>query len=185
MLCLHDLEMLKQWKWNDSISLDEANYLVPQGYKELKSIAHNFKKYFPNLFENTYSANKFHFRHTNSERTRSSFRAFFDEIFGKMAHKQIDAVSPLHQNDLLLKAYANCKLWVEQKKRLKHSDSELSKFEKSKVFQQMIITIDQRFGFNGTLDAKTVKDIYNLCRYEEAWQTKKSSAWCSVIDCHF
>lgn len=173
--------MLKQWKWNHSISLSEANYLMPQGFKELQSIGRNFKNYFPTLFESPYDVKRFHFRHTNSERTRSSFIAFFDGIFGEKAHKQIDAVSPLNEADLLLKAYANCKLWVDQKKRLKHPDSELSKFEKSAVFQKLVSDINERFGFKGTLDAKTVKDIYNLCRYEEAWQLNKASAWCSVI----
>lgn len=171
---------MRLWKWNHSISEHHANNLMPQGFKELSSIARNYKQYFPSLFKGPYDINRFHFRHTNTERTRSSFRAFFDEIFGANAHKKIDAVSPLNEIDLLLKAYANCPLWVEKKKLLKHPDSELNKFENSKEFKKIVAEIDSRLGFNGTLEAKKVKDIYDVCRYEQAWQTNKASIWCSV-----
>lgn len=153
---------------------------MPQGYIELSSIARNYRQYFPTLFDSDYDAEQFHFRHTDTERTRSSFIAFFNELFGKNAHEQINAVSPLDRPDLLLKAYANCHRWIEQKKQLKHSESELSKFENSEKFQQLIRDVDVRLGFNGTLTAKRVRDIFNLCRYEQAWHTRKGSVWCSV-----
>lgn len=179
-LCSDDLRRLKQWKWNHSIPLDHANYLMPQGFIELGSIARNFRQYLPALFDGSYDAKQFHFRHTNTERTRSSFVAFFNELFGKNAHEQINAVSPIDQPDLLLKAYANCHLWTEQKKRLKNSESESHKFEASEQFRRFIAAVDRRFGFNGTLTAKRIKDIFDLCRYEQAWQPRKGSIWCSV-----
>lgn len=158
---------------------------MPQGFIELKSIARNFRQYFPTLFEGNYDASQFHFRHTNTERTRSSFIAFFNELFGKNAHQEIDAVSPVDQPDFLLKAYAHCHLWTEQKKQLKNSESELHKFESSNQFRQFIVDINLRFGFNGTLTSKQVKDIFDLCRYEQAWQPHKGSIWCSVCTIFF
>lgn len=179
-LCSEDLKQLKQWKWNHSIPLTHANYLMPQGYIELSSIAQNFRQYLPTLFDGVYDAQQYHFRHTDTERTRSSFMAFFNELFGKNAHEQIDAVSPRNRPDILLKAYANCHLWTEQKKQLKRSESEMSKFENSNRFQQLISDVNQRLGFNGSLTIKHVRDIFNLCRYEQAWHTYKGSVWCSV-----
>lgn len=179
-LCLEDLKQFEQWKWNHSISLNHGNFLMPQGYIELSSIARNFRRHFPTLFDAVYDAEHFHFRHTDTERTRSSFIAFFNELFGKNAHENINAVSPPDRPDLLLKAYANCHLWTKQKKQLLHSESELSKFENSEQFRQFIADINLRLGFNGTLTPKRVKNIFDLCRYEQAWQTHKGSIWCSV-----
>lgn len=172
--------MLKQWKWNSSITAEQANYLVKQGYNELAAIAHNFRTYLPNLFESPYDENKFHFRHTDTERTRSSFRAFVNELFGENKHEHIDAEPPRSRPDHLLKAYANCGLWRDQKKQLKQSTSEVHKFQNSSTFQRFIADVDSRFGFNGTLSVKRVKDIYDICRYEQAWQTDKASVWCAV-----
>lgn len=179
-LCSEDLKLLKDWKWNHSIPMNHANFLMPQGYTELSTIARNFRRYFPTLFDRAYDAEHFHFRHTDTQRTRHSFIAFFNELFGEDAHKQINAVSPLDRPDLLLKAYSNCHLWREQKNRLKHSESELSKFENTSQFRQFVSSMNDRLGFNGTLTSQRVRDIFNLCRYEQAWQTDKGSVWCSV-----
>lgn len=178
--CKEDFDMFQQWKWNNSITADQALYLVEQGYKELANIAHNFRTYLPTLFEPPYDETKFHFRHTNTERTRSSFRAFVNELFGENAHEHIAAELPPSRPDYLLKAYANCGLWQDQKKQLKQPSSEVQKFENTSLFKQVIADVDSRFGFNGTLSMKRLKDIYDLCQYEQAWKTDKTSVWCAV-----
>lgn len=184
-LCAEDWEMLKNWKWNNSIEESQANDLVSQGYKELTSIATNFQKYFPNLFESLYTVNNYHFRHTNTERTRASFRAFADALFGEKSYEKIDAEAPPNHPDLLLKAYANCRLWKEQKTLLKQTNSEAIKFQNSDVYQKLVADINARFGFNGTLSADKIRDIFDMCRYQQAWQTNKASVWCSVSEFSF
>lgn len=180
-MCHTDLNEFKIWNWNHSITENQANNLVAQGYKELSSIAHNYGKYFPNLFNGPYDDTNFHFRHTSTERTRSSFRAFVNELFGENAHQNIkNAESPKNQPDLLLKAYKNCPLWREQKKLLKQSNSEITRFENSVIFSKLIEEIKLRFGFDGILQKEQIKDIYDICRYEQAWHINKTSIWCSV-----
>lgn len=179
-MCERDWNIFKQWKWNCSITEDKENYLVLQGFKELRSIAYNFKRYLPDLFDGPYDVEKFHFRHTDTERTRSSFRAFVNELFGENAHEKIDAETPSHQPDLLLKAYANCAAWRDQKKRLNRPMSEAKKFENSKEFKKLMAEIDSRLGFNENLEVRRAKDIYDLCRYEQAWHIDNASIWCSV-----
>lgn len=44
----------------------------------------------------------------------------------------------------------------------------------------MIRDIDCRFGFDGTLHFDDVNNIFNLCRYEQAWNITAGSVWCSV-----
>lgn len=180
-MCHKDLNEFKLWNWNHSITESQANNLVAQGYMELNSIAHNYGKYFPNLFKGPYDDTNFHFRHTSTERTRSSFRAFVNKLFGENAHQYIkNAESPTNQPDLLLKAYKNCPLWREQKKLLTHSNSEITRFENSAIFSKLIEEIKSRFGFDETLQVEQIKDIYDICGYERAWHINKTSIWCSV-----
>lgn len=47
----------------------------------------------------------------------------------------------------------------------------------------MIRDIDSRFGFGGTLHFADVNNIFNLCRYEQAWNIMAGSVWCSVSTC--
>lgn len=56
------MKQLKQWKWNHSISFNHGNFLMPQGYIELSSIARNFRRYFPTLFDDVYDAEQFQFQ---------------------------------------------------------------------------------------------------------------------------
>lgn len=102
-LCADDLEMLKQWKWNYSITADQSFGLVTEGFVELRQIGERFKQNFPNLFIDKYDPKRFHFRHTDTERTRSSFRSFAAGIFDENAHGTISAKPPTKLPDLLLK----------------------------------------------------------------------------------
>lgn len=179
-LCQEDWEALKNWRWNHSITESQANDLVAQGYLEHKSIAHNFKKYFPNLFDGPYDARNFHFRFTNTQRTRASFQAFVNELFGKNAHQEINAEPSTNHPDLMLKAYSNCSPWKAQKKQLKYSTSEVMKFQQTEIFVKLVADVNARLNFNGTLHSKSIQDISELCQYEQAWHVNSPSIWCSV-----
>lgn len=106
-LCAEDLELLKQWKWNYSITADHGFGLVTEGFAELREIGQRFKQNLPNLFVDKYDQKRFHFRHTDTERTRSSFRSFAAGIFDENAYEQISAEPPKKQADLLLKVRLN------------------------------------------------------------------------------
>lgn len=102
-LCADDLELLKQWKWNYSITPEQSFGLVTEGFAELREIGERFKRHFPKLFVNKYDPKRFHFRHTDTERTRSSFRSFAAGIFDESEYERILAEPPKKQADLLLK----------------------------------------------------------------------------------
>lgn len=44
----------------------------------------------------------------------------------------------------------------------------------------MIGDISQRLGFKFALKVKQVKTIFDMCRYEQAWNLDRPSAWCTV-----
>lgn len=76
--------------------------LCLQGQEEIRSIANSFLNQFPELFDVPYDPVKFNFQHSDAERTRDSFVAFVDEIFGNNAHTQISA-EPTRATQALLK----------------------------------------------------------------------------------
>lgn len=59
-------------------------------------------------------------------------------------------------------------------------DSEPKMFERSEMFVNMVKDINQRFGFNGTLQVDDIINMYDICRNEQAWNINVGSAWCSV-----
>lgn len=73
-----------------------------QGQDEIRSIANSYLNQFPELFDVPYDPVKFNFQHSDAERTRDSFNAFVDEIFGTNAHTQISA-EPTRATQALLK----------------------------------------------------------------------------------
>lgn len=70
----------------------------------MESIARNYRLRFPHVLQQSYDPNYYYFRHTDRTRTRDSFRAFVNGLFGdEFEYKQIEANPPSKQPDLLLK----------------------------------------------------------------------------------
>lgn len=44
----------------------------------------------------------------------------------------------------------------------------------------MLKNVSAHYGFKYDLEEKTIKNIYDSCRYEKAWEINKLSPWCSV-----
>lgn len=63
---------------------------------------------------------------------------------------------------------------------MREPSAETRKFEKTDIFTDMIQEIDSRFGFNGSLQIGDAKNIYDICRYQQAWNISAGSPWCSV-----
>lgn len=58
---------------------------------------------------------------------------------------------------------------------------ELKKFEKTELFLNMIDDISMRLKLDFKLNKDQLKDIFDICRFEQAWDTNDLSPWCSVI----
>lgn len=71
---------------------------------------------------------------------------------------------------------------MSQQESLKDDDSELNKFQDSKLFKRMMKEISQRLGFNERLKKKQIMNMFDMCRYEQAWNINTSSVWCTVSD---
>lgn len=171
-LCPADKSLLKMWKLNKNITENYASFLTFQGWQDMKFLAKNYQRNFENILDKQYDETKFLFRHTDTQRTESSFKAFAEGLFGDNAHERIHLPSP-QKSDNLLRPYENCPSWQEQDYKI-----ELSKFEESSIMNKTIFDISQRLGFRYKLERDEIELIWDMCRYEQAWHVDRSSAWC-------
>ncbi|KAJ6641584.1 Multiple inositol polyphosphate phosphatase 1 [Pseudolycoriella hygida] len=176
-LCPEDIEILKNWHWNPNITGDYAQFLTSQGWQDLYFLAKNYQSSFPNVLENIYTPEKFHFRHTHSQRTEASFKAFVDGLFGEGADEHVN-VLPKTNPDLLLKPYDACNAYKENEQRQAGPDSEYAKFENSDIYKQTIYEVSARLGFKFSLTPKQIKSIWDMCRFDLAWNLERTSPWC-------
>lgn len=82
-----------------------------------------------------------------------------------------------------VQTYSYCKEWNDLKESVNLPYSEPKNFERSAIFVDMVEDINQRFGFNGTLQVDDIINMYDICRNEQAWNINVGSAWCSVRNC--
>lgn len=142
-------------------------------------MAIHYQRIFPGILENVYDQQKFQFRHTNTQRTEASFKAFVEGLFGENAYRYVKVPQPT-SNDTLLRPYDFCPTW--SKVSTKSADSERMKFEKSQIFTQLISDVSMRLGFKYPLKLEQINDIFEMCRYDQAWKLDVPSPWCTVSD---
>ncbi|XP_058987574.1 multiple inositol polyphosphate phosphatase 1 [Musca domestica] len=175
-LCMEDLIALKMWKWNTSITDDMENYLTSQGYEDLRGTAKTYQKYFPEVLIKEYDHEHFMFRHTDTQRTTESFKAFTEGLFGANSGAVAEDIP---EKDLLLRPYDYCTSWSSQ--NYKNAGSESDKFRNMALWNKTLADVSARLGFKYTLDASDIELMYDMCRYEQAWQVDRTSVWCAAF----
>lgn len=181
-LCPEDLQLLKEWKWDTNITVDKNDWLTIQGWNDLKGIAQFYKANFPTLLS-AYYPSKFIFRHSATQRTQASYKAFVDGLLGEGANEFIPApVVP--KRDTLIRPYDYCVAWQRRKDDMEAPDSELSKFKASELYQNMVKEINRKAGYKTEfpLGTKDIEKMHEMCEYETAWNLDADSPWCSVRD---
>lgn len=76
--------------------------------------------------------------------------------------------------------YKECAAFVEHQENLADSDSELEKFYESRTFQNVIKEVSRRLRFEKKLKRHDIIKMYDMCRYEQAWNKNVTSIWCLV-----
>lgn len=136
-------------------------------------MAIHYQRIFPEILENVYDQQKYLFKYTSTQRTEASFKAFVEGLFGESADRYVKADGLV--NDTLLRPYKSCNEWSDQKIK-----KEKKKFEKTQIFSQVILDISARLGFKYALKSDQIQDIYDMCRYDLAWNLDRPSPWCVV-----
>ncbi|XP_055621311.1 multiple inositol polyphosphate phosphatase 1 isoform X2 [Toxorhynchites rutilus septentrionalis] len=179
-MCQDDLELLRNWRWDSNITTDYDSFLTTQGWNDLKFLAKREQDRFYDVFTGNYEREHYLFRHTKSQRTEASFKAFVEGLFGDGAYNSIEP-EPEPNDDTLLKPYEFCPAYDANKDKNNLPDSELNKFLKSPLFVQTLADISMRLGFRYNLSTDQVEAMWNGCRFEQAWHLQQLSPWCSVF----
>nr|XP_029723160.1 multiple inositol polyphosphate phosphatase 1-like [Aedes albopictus]XP_029723161.1 multiple inositol polyphosphate phosphatase 1-like [Aedes albopictus] len=179
-MCADDLDLLRSWRWDRNISVEYESFLTDQGWSDLKLLARREKDRFNEVFNWPYDKQRYLFRHTKSQRTEASFKAFVEGLFGDGAYNFINA-EPEPTDDTLLKPYDFCPAYDANKDKNKQPDSELNKFLRSRIYLQTLSDISTRLGFRYNLSNDQIEAMWDICRYEQAWHLQQYSPWCSVF----
>lgn len=178
-LCDYDLENFRNWKLDDNVREDMADFLTPQGETDLKGLAVRLKAAFPELLTpNDYrSMNNYVFRSTKTQRTEESMSAFIEGLFGNK-----NAIIPRQapDNDTLLRSNKECPSWNEGTDNMKYLE-ESDKFNNGPEMQNLFYNVSRRLGFRENITLDSVNSMYDMCRFEKAWRIDKISPWCAAF----
>ena len=84
---------------------------------------------------------EFQFRHTDTQRTTESFKAFTEGLFGA---GNVAVAEEIPEKDLLLRPYDYCESWNAQ--NYKDEGSESFKYRNSPLWNETIANISRRLG---------------------------------------
>lgn len=99
-------------------------------------------------------------------------------LFGPNAHERIN-VPPPPVNDTLLKPYDLCPSHKNYDPT--GEGTEYAKYAKSRTITQLLSDVSQRLGFRFTMKLEQVLDIFDMCRFDQAWTLDRPSPWCSAF----
>uniref|UniRef100_A0A182N988 Multiple inositol polyphosphate phosphatase 1 n=1 Tax=Anopheles dirus TaxID=7168 RepID=A0A182N988_9DIPT len=180
-MCDEDLELLRNWRWDQNITEQYDSTLTVQGWEDLKYMGMRVKEKYWQVFGTGYQPTKFMFRHTTTQRTEASFKAFVEGLFGREEAQRVRP-TPATEPDLLLKPYDYCPDFEANKKHNKQDpNSEVNKFLRSTLYSNTAWDISQRLGFRHNLSAEQIETMWDACRYEQAWQISRPSPFCTAF----
>ncbi|KAJ6643214.1 Multiple inositol polyphosphate phosphatase 1 [Pseudolycoriella hygida] len=182
-LCRPDFEAIRDWTRGSDFNLANASLATPAGVEAMENIAGRFQRVFPDLLTSTYSADRFLFRHTESERTNTSIRAFATGLFGAGAQNVVYEEVP--EVDWFLRPFDFC---PEFTREVENWDDQREAFRQGPEVEEMVEEVNRKLGFQGrnTLDFDTIYIMWEWCRFETAStfefsdsETGEDSTWCA------
>ncbi|XP_018573655.1 multiple inositol polyphosphate phosphatase 1-like [Anoplophora glabripennis] len=174
-LCIEDYNLITRWRWNDTIATDKADSLTRQGVEDLKLLARRYKSKYPQIFQGTYDEKTYNFQYESVDRTQETYQAYIEGLFGSEAYR-------VHANVLnderLTKPDTSCKNLMNRQDQNVGYRNEYQSFLSNPEYQKTANDVFRRLGFRYNLNASVISDIYDLCRYEKAWNVQQRSPWC-------
>lgn len=170
-MCNEDIENLS--KWVEKLRPEYDNKMSKTGEDETKLLAQRFKSHFPSLLDGSYSPEKFKFEYTSRERTRSTAESFAEGLFGD----QFKEINFNNSSNDMLEFHKECKVMQKRCKDKSYDISEIDKFEKGNLMQDLIKSVSSRIGVR--LNYGNIKLIHKACAFGYALKT--GDTWCSLF----
>ncbi|KAL3272404.1 hypothetical protein HHI36_013880 [Cryptolaemus montrouzieri] len=178
-LCREDLDLLKRWNWNESLSENKEKVLTSQGIEDAKYLARRFRSKYSSILNQPYRENYYNFQYDTSDyKTHDTYQAYIEGIFDMnksfMVHANVDV------NERILPP-GYCKTWSREVENNNDTYREYERFKMKQDYLQLVRDVFRRLGFRYTLNEAIIRDMYDMCRYEKAWYLYQRSPWCSVF----
>lgn len=151
----------------------------------MQNIARRYQQAFPNILTETYSPERFLFRHTNTERTNTSLRAFATGLFGEAGAQNV-IYEDVPDFDWFLRPFDFCPAFSNET-----ADWFLPQqaFLNGPEVAEMMQEVNAKLGFQlAPLNFNTVFDMWNWCRFETATRFEQSESelgpdapWCAAF----
>uniref|UniRef100_A0A2M4BLH7 Multiple inositol polyphosphate phosphatase 1 n=1 Tax=Anopheles marajoara TaxID=58244 RepID=A0A2M4BLH7_9DIPT len=180
-MCEEDLELLRRWNWNPNITEQYESVLTTAGWDETKYLAQRIKERYWEIFGPTYEPSKYHFRHTKTQRTEATFKAFVEGLFGTEESKRVQP-EPATSPDRLLRPYDDCEDYQNNNARQERDENgEANMFLRTPVYTSAVWDISQRLGFRHNLSTEQIDAMWGICRFEQAWFLSRPSPFCAAF----
>jgi len=100
-----------------------------------------------------------------------------------VAQTEIQFEDPINPHDPLIRFYKTCPKWIYEVKKSPKSLAEQKRFEASDLFtSKLVARLSSRLGFVRNLTLSEIDTIFVSCVFSQAWQPKKGSAVCQILD---
>ncbi|XP_047529679.1 multiple inositol polyphosphate phosphatase 1-like isoform X1 [Vanessa atalanta] len=175
-MCPSDVNLLERWEWNPRQNITFAGDLTSDGYISTQQLAQAWKQKFPGLL--TDNLHDYVFKYVNDQRSSTTFRAFTEGLF----RAREDTYDITKENDeKLLRPEKFCSSWINNVEENNDTLTQLRTFESKQEYKEMISNISLRLGFNYDIQKEIMKQMYQMCRYNKAWDVSQISPWCAAF----
>ncbi|XP_044759287.1 multiple inositol polyphosphate phosphatase 1-like isoform X2 [Coccinella septempunctata] len=179
-LCNQDLDLLRRWRWNDTLSENREKVLTSQGIEDAKFLARRYKSKYPSLLNQVYRDNYYNFQYDmNNYKTHDTYQAYIEGLFDYGKSFNVRANTELSERTL---PPSQCKTVMREVEQNSYTFSEYERFKQRPDYLQMVRDVFKRLGFRYTGDEAVIRNMYDMCRYEKAWYLNDPSPWCSVFN---
>ncbi|XP_046601195.1 multiple inositol polyphosphate phosphatase 1-like isoform X1 [Neodiprion lecontei] len=180
-LCADDLVNLKRWRLSKFITYENSDQLNRQGIEDMNLLGKRIRNNFPELFPPAVTevkARNYKFRMARGGRMSSSLTAFRDGLLNGVYVPKDE----LPANSTLWVAYSRCPKWETDVANDPVHLREVTNFVNGPEYQNLITSVSKRLGFHRNISADTVRQMWQMCSYDQALRVTKLSPWCAVFN---
>lgn len=188
---LCDADLIGIERWNFTLTVEEESELTESGKLEHYQLGSRYKKRLPTILGQQFDNETFQFRHTYKKRTGDSAIAFAS---GAFPDESVYIPTPLDE-DKILRFFDFCPTWTSEVDENPETYVEQNLFLESVEVEDTILRVNLKLGFlfgknspgndQGFKSVLTFSDInliYDMCRFDEAWNPHEPSVWCAAFE---
>jgi len=154
--------------WQLAVSPDQGGDLSEQGRQEHLGLGQRWRKRMRDL---DISAQKTLVRSSHKKRCIDSAAAHLEGMGLEGVQIQVD--------DELTRFYDFCPKYLKEVRKGEKTFVESNKLVQSQLWQDMLARVSMRAGVE--MDTERLQLVWDICRYERAWDPTKNSPWCPLF----